>query len=462
MLRLFRPLFLPFSLIACTTSTEDQLDLVMTDPDQREAAIMRLMLSPEDVAPTIIETLRDAGRPPEQRRELLYLLRRIYRRESDRRITEALWELAKNDEPSLRRAAIRTLGDVGGDGDIPALFAPLRTEQNEKVLLQIVDSISGLGKWRIARGRATYRVAGGETLGSVERTELEDLVRKTHQAATSDSLRASSQELLYKLACQIVQEAEGLSLSADLESATARFERAMNLAPDCLDVIRRYAEFQLVYGDRDRGVGMFKERDMYIRVPRRRTPPVVDGKLDDEAWEGAGLVNRYYLTNKVMRLTRFHGHVESKFLYTDSAFYAGIARYEDDISKLSQKTTVQDRGASEDDQVGFSVAPGIEQDPTYTLIINSLGAYNDGVHGHPTYRRNEWNGDQRIATFIGPDYWSVEVELPFTTVKSPRVKRGDMWLLNTSFGRTVDSVHARWIPTHGYSDGESLGLVEFE
>ena len=106
----------------------------MTDPDERETAVMQLLLSPEDVTPAVISAALNTSHAADARAPLVGILERIYGRDTDQRIADGFRTLTSDRDPLIRREVVRALGDAGQTAKLSELFELLEVERDETVL----------------------------------------------------------------------------------------------------------------------------------------------------------------------------------------------------------------------------------------------------------------------------------------------------------------------------------------
>ena len=458
----FNAIYLALFLVtACGDSVDSDIETAMAGGEAGDAAMIRLSLSASDVIPPIIAAIGDSSNSAAGRIILLELMRRIYVREADPRILGELGQIASNPDVAIRKAAIRALGDVGQTEQLVWLSGNLEQERDPDALRESLQSISTLGKWQITSGRNGFWVVGGQNLRGEQTAALQDQVRRIYLGADDDSLRTVAEELLEKFVCQEAQEAEERELGADLHGAEAGFRRALELSPASRNAVRRHAMFLLRSGDAETGRRILAANNMTVTIPHRRRGPVVDGVLDEAEWQGAARIDRYQKTLKIMRTIADDGNTHGYFTYTDSTLCIGMIRYGIDVGKLQSKYTERDGWTWEDDHFMVRIVAGIDEVREYVYFINPLGTVRDSSDGGPNAGGGSWNGEHSIATHVGEDSWSMELEVPFSNFGESGVAKGDMWLLNTGWGNTATSIHAAWICNHGVSS-RRMGLVLFD
>jgi Domain of unknown function (DUF5916)/Carbohydrate family 9 binding domain-like len=173
------------------------------------------------------------------------------------------------------------------------------------------------------------------------------------------------------------------------------------------------------------------------------TPPVIDGKLDDEAWKSATVLKDFYQTSPGDNIAPskptevFLGY-DSRFLYI--AFHAF-----DDPGKVRATVAKRD-DIFQDDYVGIYLDTYNDQRKAYELFFNPFGIQADGVF---TEGRGEDLSVDIVMESKGQlteDGYVVEVAIPF---KSLRYKAGKdiLWGLQVQRGikRFNDEVDS-WVP----------------
>ena len=457
-----RFLLLPLLMLtACGDSTKRDIAAALTGGDAGEEAITRLSLSSADVVPAVISAIDDERNPAAGRQLLLELLRRLYVRESDKRILHEFERIALNMDASIRKSVIRALGDVGQTEQLLWLNDHLQRETNLEVLGESLRSISALGKWKVSDGKRGFWVTGGAGLSDEQTTTLHARVKLVYMVAKQDSLRLVAEELLEKFVCQLVQEAEERELGADLTEAEQGFLRALELLPHSRNALRRYAMFLIRNGDLEKGKRMLAANGMMINIPHRAQGPVVDGVLDDPTWENAARIDRHQQTLRIMRTVPDDGQTNGYFVYTDSTLCVGMIQREVDVESLRYEHKERDGWTWQDDHFMLRLMAGVDAVEEYVYFVNPLGTLLDSSSGGANPLRYAWNGEHTVATHIGDDFWSMELELPFSNFGQSVVDKGEVWQLNTGWGNTAISVHAAWIGNHGISSS-NMGLAVFE
>lgn len=174
-----------------------------------------------------------------------------------------------------------------------------------------------------------------------------------------------------------------------------------------------------------------------------KTPPVIDGKLDDEAWKSATLLKDFYQTSPgdniaPSRPTEVFLGYDSKFLYI--AFHAF-----DEPGKVRATVAKRD-DIFQDDYVGIYLDTYNDQRKAYELFFNPFGIQADGVFAEGRDEDLSVDIVMESKGQLTKDGYVVEVAIPF---KSLRYKAGKdiLWGLHVQRGikRFNDEVDS-WMP----------------
>lgn len=170
--------------------------------------------------------------------------------------------------------------------------------------------------------------------------------------------------------------------------------------------------------------------------------PVVDGKLDDKAWDGVEALPFVVAQNREKPQPEFPTNVRA--VWTRRGVTFGFHMAEPETAKLMKDIGRDSRDAALlwwNDNVELFLDVMGEQTDYYQIIVNATGAIADFHAKDAT-----WNGDGiKAAAVIGTDYWSLEVFVPyaaFPKVKGPAT--GVTWYGNFTRHRVTDRSHREY------------------
>ena len=155
--------------------------------------------------------------------------------------------------------------------------------------------------------------------------------------------------------------------------------------------------------------------------------PVIDGRLDDEAWKSAKPINGF---NAMGTSSLAKEKTVAKIVYTDSAIYFGIECYVSNIKALKSQKRIRDDRVWDDDCVEVMVDINNKKSNFYHIVINpSNSIYDSYCDQGGSVSDPKWNGKIKTATYVGKDIWSCEIMIPFYSLDiTPEV--GSLWGIN--------------------------------
>ncbi len=197
-----------------------------------------------------------------------------------------------------------------------------------------------------------------------------------------------------------------------------------------------------------------------IAVPKAAEPPIVDGKLDDEAWSDAAPAE-YEAAGAGAPKTAV------RLIWDAKALYLGARVHEPKTADMKTSVTRHDGPVWTDDSIEFFLAPRRTTSRYMQMIFNPVGAWYDGIGTLRSTSSSAWNAEPEIATAVQSDSWTVEMRLPWSQLGIPAPKAGDLW--NVDFRRFRHaggtSQYSSWsgVPSGGANHGpEQFGFLQFQ
>ncbi len=168
------------------------------------------------------------------------------------------------------------------------------------------------------------------------------------------------------------------------------------------------------------------------------TPPVIDGQLDDPAWQRLPAMSGFLIFGKVDEFTPVQ--TEARFCRDDKNIYVAVLAYENQPEKLKSNVppdpTGKENGAVfADDSVEVFFGTKRGELPNVQIGINSLNARCDILHKEGSSDL-KWNGTYQTATAKRTNAWIVELAFPCENL-GPPPKLGDIWGMRVARNRNV-------------------------
>ena len=193
-----------------------------------------------------------------------------------------------------------------------------------------------------------------------------------------------------------------------------------------------------------------------VGAVRVEVPPVLDGALDDPAWENAAVVEDLH----VVVSNEFGTPGERSRVYVafddDNLYFA--ARFFDSrpgtiVAKVLSK---RDVSFGED---GFSVTldPYDQARAGYIFDVNPNGMRSEAIYTDKDRQNWDWEGIWDAAARIDGEGWTAEVAIPLKTLSFDPAR--DAWGLNFTRWHGVDSEQFGWMSYNRTQDLSRTGLV---
>ena len=162
-----------------------------------------------------------------------------------------------------------------------------------------------------------------------------------------------------------------------------------------------------------------------VRPTRTDTPPVIDGRLDEEVWKSAGLITEFVQQAPLdgapaTEETEVYVAYDSENIYL--AFYA---HYED--RSIMRANRVDRDQASRDDLLTVYFDTFMDRQRGYDFDVNAYGVQGDGIitaggghRGGPIPRADRsWNTLFETGGQIVEDGFTAEMAIPFKSLRYP-------------------------------------------
>jgi hypothetical protein len=157
------------------------------------------------------------------------------------------------------------------------------------------------------------------------------------------------------------------------------------------------------------------------------TPPVINGVLDDEAWQ-AGTWAGGFTQNQPYNGQPETQRTEFKILFDDNNLYVAIKAYDTSPDSIVNRLTRRDE--ADGDLVGIIIDSFHDLRTGFLFGVSSAGVKydqmftNDNGNGDSSWDPNWW-----VKTSINKEGWVAEMKIPFSQVRFEK-SSGDVWGLD--------------------------------
>ena len=177
-------------------------------------------------------------------------------------------------------------------------------------------------------------------------------------------------------------------------------------------------------------------------VHRTEKPPIIDGKMTDDAWKDEPLPTSDFLSYDPLYGQKQSQQTQVRVTYDDRYLYFSFHCLDSEPDKV--RTTIARRDSIfSDDWVGLSLDSGGNGQTSYHMMMNPSGIQMDALNSSASGER--WEADWVWDSAGGPteDGYFVEMRLPLQSI---RFKGGDEVKMGILFWRRISrlGVSAAW------------------
>ena len=199
-----------------------------------------------------------------------------------------------------------------------------------------------------------------------------------------------------------------------------------------------------------------------LHVRKTDTPIKIDGLLADDGWRGVAVVNNFaaHWPQDDVQLKR---QTEVKMAFDDRFLYVAATCY--DTSYHVIQTLKRDAGFWESDAFSIVLDPQNSKTNGFIFGVTPANAQNDDLLTAQNFGdlTGSWDNKWTSATQIYKDHWTVEMAIPFKTLRFDPAKR--IWGVNFLRNDLKNNQYSTWtfIPVNfnGYDIGYT-GSLHFD
>lgn len=140
-----------------------------------------------------------------------------------------------------------------------------------------------------------------------------------------------------------------------------------------------------------------------------QSPPIIDGRLDDEVWANAAASGEFWNSAQNRPPT---DQTEILTVSDDSYLYFGIRMYDAEPEAIQATRTVRDGNFGYDDRVTLELDTFLNRRSISRFTLNPIGTQSDEIAGGRS-QKIEWKGDWLGAATRTTYGWVAEFAVPF-------------------------------------------------
>lgn len=193
-----------------------------------------------------------------------------------------------------------------------------------------------------------------------------------------------------------------------------------------------------------------------IRIVRTDTPPVIDGRLDDEVWKTAAVITDFHQI-RPGNGTPTSEPTEVYILYDDDNFYVGARMHDSEPALIAAPTFRHGQGLGPDDRLIVIFDPFNTGRSGYRFETNSNGVRHDALYTNINSFQQDWTVIWDAQATIDETGWVAEIAIPFKSLPfDPSI---DTWGFNFGRGIRRRGEEMAWVSRNRTMNPSVLGQV---
>ncbi len=193
-----------------------------------------------------------------------------------------------------------------------------------------------------------------------------------------------------------------------------------------------------------------------FNIPRTEQAPVLDGKIDEPAWQQAAVRSDLY-QRRPIEYRPASEPTDVYFMYDEDALYVAVYAHDSQPQEISANVLEQGGELWQDDNFTLMLDPFNSGTGGYQFQVNPNGVRSESIYTSPTRSSNDWEGIWTTAARIADDGWVAEMRIPFKSLSFDPAN--ETWGVNFWRGlqRTQESMS--WYSYNGSSNPTAAGTM---
>ena len=165
-----------------------------------------------------------------------------------------------------------------------------------------------------------------------------------------------------------------------------------------------------------------------VTATRAATPPVIDGRLDDEMWRSGALIDTFVQEEPVEGAPATE-KTEVRVAYDKDKLYFGIHAFYSDVGLRRANRSDRDK-LDNDDTVTVILEPFLDYLRGYTFSVNGYGVQRDSMivvqnNTSDAGGQLSFNALYQSGGQLSDDGWTAEIAIPIKSLRYPSRKAGE-------------------------------------
>jgi hypothetical protein len=196
-----------------------------------------------------------------------------------------------------------------------------------------------------------------------------------------------------------------------------------------------------------------------MRAVRTNDSILIDGILTEVAWARADSVIRFIQAMPDVGAPASEETVV-RVLYDDQFLYIGAQLYDSDPAGITAQFLNQDFETHDDDVFAVTLDTFLDRRNSFMFLINPRGAVKDGqVFDNSRTTNLAWEGVIEVQTSMHDRGWTVELAIPFTTLRFDPNRGDQSWGMNFLRRLRRRNEDSYWAPLDRRSRVHTMALA---
>ncbi|MGY8815282.1 MAG: DUF5916 domain-containing protein [Gammaproteobacteria bacterium] len=193
-----------------------------------------------------------------------------------------------------------------------------------------------------------------------------------------------------------------------------------------------------------------------VRVTRVESAPIIDGILDDAAWENAEVLTDFHQT-RPGNGAEPSDRTEVYILYDDDAIYIGARMFDSEPDRIAAPTVRHGQGLGRDDRIVVILDPFHTGRGAYRFETNANGIRHEAIYDSVSSFESAWTVIYESAASLFDEGWEAEMAIPFKSLSfDPNI---DSWGFNFGRGIRRRGEEIAWVSRNRSYNASILGTA---
>lgn len=199
-------------------------------------------------------------------------------------------------------------------------------------------------------------------------------------------------------------------------------------------------------------------QESYALSIRKSPSPIrLDGLLDEEAWQQANVAKDFF-QNFPFDTSFSVMKTEAMVCFDDQFLYIGAKVYQkrEDYIVSSLK---RDFEGGTSDEFNVNIDPFNDKLNGFHFAVSPYNVQREGLIDNGANVNSDWDNKWYSQVSNGDDFWTLEMAIPFKTLRYKNNSAGNTWRINFMRVALKENELSNWVPVPRQFDGVNLAFT---